>query len=126
MAKKNKPEPEWNDMCPVGEHGLDYQEQDCGECAKKPLLTNELVVKARIAYALKVIEQAQNKLEEACRATSPIIGFAPECLIIGNMSRKVKDLWYKIDNNDRQKHSKLKLDREPDERYDAVYLKALP
>lgn len=50
------------------------------ETDNKPVLTGDLVVEARIAYALDAIEEAQNKLYDACRAVSSIIGFAPECL----------------------------------------------
>lgn len=95
------------------------------ETDNKPALTNELVVEARIAYALDAIEDAQNKLYEACRAVSSIIGFAPECRTIGNLGSKAKDLWHKIDAAQAKKRSKLKLDREPNEKYDAKYLRAL-
>ncbi len=91
----------------------------------KPTLTNDLVVEARIAYAMDAIEEAQNKLYDAARAVSSIIGFAPECRAIGELGLKTKNLWYKIDAAQTEKRLKLKLDREPDEQYDAKYLKSL-
>ncbi len=58
----------------------------------------EEIAKERLRQALKLIEQAQNNLNEACSMLCPIIGMIPEWRATGKCADRIKSHWYRVRN----------------------------
>lgn len=58
--------------------------------------TNALAA-AKVRRAMALVEEAQNKLMEACQELSPIIGAVPQWRKTSSLHDRVKAHWYALD-----------------------------
>ena len=65
---------------------------------------------AHVGRALRLVEQAQHLLEEACRELSPVVGGALQWAALGKLTDKTHAHWYRLDGWLSKNRGKLDLD----------------
>lgn len=76
------------------------------------ITVSEMIAREQYQKALKLIEQAQNKLTEACQQLSPLIGACGQWEDCGRMQTEVHELWRRLAYDMARENVKMDYDVE--------------